>query len=328
MKTLTQALEEYLLYLKKEGSSATHIRTVHSRLRQFIEPNDEFPTDNRMRSVDSVTALDLHQHLFELQGGGRSDGTMAGYVGSMRAFWAWLVRDKEVKESPAENLRRYSYLPKKRRAAPSKSVDKLYAALRPFVAHRNYNPRDVRDALVVSLSLDSGSRIGEVHSLRSRDMEEALARGEIAENSRTCYTVIGRGKTGSKAVTFFNESAELYALWQRVNPFPNAEFVFTSVHTGRLLRPESMTRCFEGICEFAGIPVVRSHAIRKRNASDLQRAFGDPELTRLYLGHSSITVTMNHYNDVDQERVMEAAAELASSRRGDPLDLLFRPKSE
>ena len=87
-----------------------------------------------------------------------------------------------------------------------------------------------------------------------------------------------------------------------------------------------MGRCFVRVCEFANVPPIRSHAIRKRNASDIQQVYHDPELTRQYLGHTSIKTTMTHYNDVDRDRVGDVAAEMASTRRGDPLDLLFKPR--
>lgn len=324
--TLSEALDRYLSYLVERNLSPLHVRTVTSRLRQFVYPTDELPVDRQRKAVRSVTPLELHQHFQQLEDGGRSDGTMAGYAGTHRAFWAWMENEGLRDNSPAANLKRYSYLPKKRRAAPVSAVAAISAALPSFVAHGGYNARDVRDALAVSLSLDSGNRIGEIRSLRRRDMENALLSGEVASNGRVRYTVVGHGKTGDQELTFFNESADLYRLWQLVNPYPKADFVFISLKNGRLLRRETMGRAFVRVCEFAGVPTIRSHAIRKRNASDLQAAFHDPELTRQYLGHTSIKTTMAHYNDVDRERVGEAAALMASARRGDPLDMLFKPQ--
>lgn len=324
---LDKALEEYLLSLLARNLSTLHMTTVRSRLRQFIEPCSEFPTDYRDRTVSSVTAKELHSHFNRLAEGGRSDGTMAGYTSTHRAFWAWLIKIGERSDSPATNLRRYSYAPKKRRAASEAAVSQLSMSLNAFIAQRNYKPRDVRDALAVSLSLDGGNRIGEIRSIRRRDVEIALKTGELTNNGRTMYTIIGHGKTGDQSVTFFNETAELFQLWLRISPFPKADFIFISTKTGRLLRRETMGRCFTRVCEFADVSAIRSHAIRKRNASEIQKAYHDPELTRQYLGHTTIHTTMKHYNDVDRDRVVEAAAKLASARRGDPLDLLFKPHS-
>lgn len=325
---LEKIVNLYLLGLVQRNLSPLHIRTVGSRLRQFVEPTTEFPTDRRARPVDSITALELHTHFRRLADGGRSDGTMAGYASTHRAFWAWVVEQGHRSDSPGTNIARYSYLPKRRRAAPPASIAAVSGALLPFVEAHHYNPRDVRDALAVSLSLDSANRIGEIRSLRRRDMELALQNGVLSANGRMRYIIVGHGKTGDQELVFFEESAELYRLWQKFSPYPKADHVFISLRTGRLLRLETMSRAFVRVCEYAGVPTVRSHAIRKRNASDFQLAFRDPELTRQYLGHTSIQTTMKHYNDVDRERVGEAAAELSSARRGDPLDLLFRPKRD
>ncbi|MBK8988996.1 MAG: tyrosine-type recombinase/integrase [Chloroflexi bacterium] len=323
---LSDIMKTYLESLLERNLSPLHMRTVQSRLSQFICPSEEFPTDRRFKPVGQITALELHEHFQILEEGGRSDGTMAGHASTHRAFWAWIAERGLRDNSPATKLRRYSYSPKRRRAAPVASVEAISTCLPGFVAAGGYAGRDVRDALAVSLALDSGCRIGEIRSLRRRDMENALSTGDMSANGRMRYTVVGHGKTGDQVLTFFNESADLYRLWQLTNPHPNAEFVFVSTKNGRLLRRETMGRCFTKVCEYAKVPTIRSHAIRKRNASDLQATFRDPELTRQYLGHTSINTTMKHYNDVDRDRVGEAAAVMASARRGDPLDMLFRPK--
>lgn len=316
--TLEAALTAYLNYLAGRNLSALHLSTVRSRLRAFVGNRPLGP-------VADVSALDLYGHFQRLEDT-RADGTMAGYASTHRAFWNWCVDQGLIATSPAANLKHYSYDPHHRRAASRPHVAAVTAALPGFVAYRDNHPRDVRDALAVSICLDCGGRIGEVRSLRRRALEIALASGEVTPNGRTRHIIVGRGKTGAANLVFFEETAVLARLWLEVSPWPGADHVFISLKSGRLLRRESMSRCFDRICDYANVPKFRSHAIRKRNASDLQQMFGDPELTRQYLGHSTIAVTMKHYNDFEQNRVGDAAAEVASMRRGDPLDKLFKPR--
>lgn len=319
---LSNAVDLYLVHLLERNLSPLHLRTVRSRLAQFVsEPG------KADKAIHAINALELHQHFQRLEEAGLSEGTMAGYAGTHRAFWMWVESTGLRDNSPAANLKRYSYLPKKRRAAPVSIVDAISSALPAFAAADGYSARNVRDALAVSLSLDSGNRLGEIRSLRRRDMEIALRGGNLSANGRMCHTVVGQGKTGAQELTFFNESADLYRLWQMVNPYPKADFVFISLKTGKLLGRDTIGRAFVRVCEFAGVPPIRSHAIRKRNASDIQAAFRDPELTRQYLGHTSINTTMRHYNDVSREGVISASALMSSARRGDPLDMLFKPRS-
>lgn len=315
---LKSALAAYLTALAARNLSALHLSTVRSRLRAFVANRPHVP-------IVEVTPLDLYAHFQRLEDS-RSDGTMAGYASTHRAFWGWCVSQGLIPTSPAANLKHYSYDPHHRRAASRPHVAAVTAALVDFVAQRDNHPRDVRDALAVSICLDCGGRIGEVRSLRRRALEVALGSGEATPNGRVRHVIVGKGKTGGANLVFFDETATLARLWLDVSPWPGADHVFINLQTGRLLRRESMSRCFDRICEFANVPKFRSHAIRKRNASDLQQMFGDPELTRQYLGHSTIAVTMRHYNDFEQNRVGDAAAEVASLRRGDPLDRLFRPQ--
>jgi len=63
--------------------------------------------------------------------------------------------------------------------------------------------------------------------------------------------------------------------------------------------------------------VFRSHAVRKRNGSAIIQDLHAPDVAQMYLGHQEIATTLRHYNDHDRDAVSEAAAQLASRRRGE-----------
>lgn len=310
--TLGEVLEKYLQKLRADGASEAHLRTVAWRLGRFVTPRADW-------GIGLVSRLDLAEHLAEMRRT-RSDGTMAGLTSTHRAFWRWVRRKGWTKKNLARRLKRYSYEPAVRQAASAASVEAVARALPAFVEHRGRRPRDVRDALLVSLSLDSGARLGEMAELRWPHVQQALNQGVVAAGGRVVYQVVARGKTGMSTLEFFQETADLFRLWFVVAPAPTGDYVFISLARhgpqGGLLRRDSLARAFERVCRFAGVPVFRAHAVRRRNISDLI-AEADPETAQRYAGHSELETTLKHYKEKADRQVRDAAAGLAARRRED-----------
>jgi integrase len=306
--TLQAAYDLYIAALKEDQASAAHLKTVRYRLLRFIEERAD-------QDVKSVTRAELGNYFSGLRQT-RADGTMAGYTSTHRAFWRWCKKEGLVEKSPAKKLKSYKYAPVKRTSAPVDDIQKVAAALPAFVAHRHNRPRDIRDALFVSLSLDCGARRGAMGQLRRADVERALERGRRAENGRMVYEVwINRGKTGAALLEFFDETAALFRQWFAVAP-AGAEFVFVN-EGGEPVHPCTLGLCFVRVCRFAGVPPFRAQAVRKRNVTDISRLTKNPEIAQRYAGHSSLETTLEHYKDKLEDEVREAAADLAARRRGD-----------
>lgn len=302
---LAEALKLYLEELKERQSSQSHLRTVAWRLGQFIKPRADQP-------LASVTRAQIAAHFTELRET-RSDGTMAGFTSSHRSFWRWLEAEGHTAENLGEKLRSFSYEPTVRDAAPLDDIQAVLAALWPFVAHRGQRPRDVRDALLVSLSIDSGARLGAMRRIRRSKVDQALRSARATRAGPVYDLLVVRDKTGTSHLRFFNDTAELFRIWLPLLP-PAGDFVFVSLTTGQLLRADSLSRGFERICRFAGVPVFRSHAVRKRNVTDILEQ-ADPETAQRYAGHRDLETTLRHYKQKKQGQVDEAAASLSAQRR-------------
>lgn len=311
---LHQAIDAYVRHLVDAGSSQTHIVSVRSRLSRFALGREGV-------SVDTITPADVHNHFIELQTAGLAVGTLAGYKASQRAFWNWLAARGAIEVNPADALRRrehaYSAMPVNHQPADRADFQTVVSAIMPFAAHRGYTARDVRDALAVSLTVDSSARMGEIWKLRRADMERALAHGRPLAELRTVYRAAVAGKTGTVAVRFFDESAELARRWLQLMP-GNAAFLFCSLRDGRRLRRDYMGQAFKEICGYAGVPTFRYQAVRKRIVMDAIALSGDQKIGQLLAGHKDSRTTATYYNLVQQESVDIAAANLATQRRGLP----------
>ncbi len=306
---LVDAVGTYLDVLENRALSTAHITTVAGRLGRLVT---RFPNI----LLADLESKHVNVHFREMKDQGLSEGTRAGNASTVKAFFNFCVKQGFLPYSPASQLPKLKYKPVHRRAAPADAVAALVAAVPEYAAHRQFRPVDVKDALVVSFALDCGARLGEIHSLRWVDVRHALAAGRQTRFGRLVYTVIGYGKTGAAQLRFFSETAELFRLWEGMNPW-KSPFVFASLLSGELVRPASLGRAFDRLCTFAGVPVVRAHALRKKNVRDIIKASGDWKMGQMFAGHENLSVTMEHYNDVLFEEVDDAAAALAELRRGD-----------
>lgn len=318
---LSDAFELYIAHLIEAQWTDAHIRTERDRMSRFVfghrnSKNAAFQSRSD-RDIETVTRTELAKYFIALRDG-RADGTLAGYTTTHKNFWGFCQRQKWVTENLATGLRKYSADPQVRQPAPEEDIQKVIDCLDAFVQRRNQHPADVRDALLVSLSIDCGKRLGAMCDLLRADVEDSLQYPRRARNGRSSYWVIvNRGKTGAVNIEFFDETAELFRLWFRL--MPKSEKVFVSTKTGEPLIRNSAARAFVCICKFAGVRPFRSHAVRKRNVNEIIES-SDAEVGQRYAGHKSLETTLRHYKDKRPIAVLNAAADLASVRRGETVD--------
>lgn len=298
------ALTNYTNDLNIRQCSPAHQKTVAYRITRFIN-------DHPTAQINQITDLDLARHFSKMRQT-RTDGTMAGLTATHRAFWKFCCLHGYITQNPAARLRSYTYTPNVRTPAPESSIATLIAAIPQFIAHRNQNPRDVRDALFCAIAIDSGARRGAILALRTNEARTSIQRGRPA-NGRIIYEMWAkRGKTGAAKILFGEETAQILTLWLRLAP--PSDHLFCNVHTAAPLNPDVAGRIIPRLCQFANIPPIRTHAIRKRNVTNLAT---DPEIAQRYAGHKNLSTTLLFYRDKRESDVDTAVASLATQRHGD-----------
>lgn len=310
---LEQAVGQYVEDVRRRGCSAAHIGTVSHRLSRFARGRESCP-------VRALTDEELSAYFTAMREAGLADGTLAGHRQTLMAFLRFCQRRRWCSAKLVEALKtrqhRYSFKPVHSRAAPAVDFAAVISSLMRFAAHRNWKPRDVRDAALVSLVADSGRRRGEVWNLRRIDLIRALARPEPLEASgRSVYHVESHGKTGQVLIRFYDESAELLRRWVELLP-DGAVYVFVNLRTGQRLRADALHLGLIRICQFVGAKPFRFHAMRKRVVTDVIGASGDAKVGQLLAGHASERTTQLYYNDVREAAVDAAAAKLQDKYRG------------
>jgi len=87
-----------------------------------------------------------------------------------------------------------------------------------------------------------------------------------------------------------------------------SEYVFTEPQTGKPLRKENfIRRSFRPLLKRAGLPPIRFHDLRHSTATRLLVQGVHPKVVQDWLGHSSITVTLDTYSHAIPSLGREAA---------------------
>ncbi len=308
--SLEEAVGRYVADLEGRQCSTAHVATVRHRLGRFVSGREG------MQLRDS--AAELEGYFRGLRERGLASGTLAGHKSTHLAFWRWCASRRWCSAKAGDVLRsrsnRYSFKPVRSRAANAEDFAAVVACLMSFAAHRDWKPRDVRDAALVSLVADSSRRRGELWNLRRVDVARALEHPEPLGGGRAVYHVESHGKTGPVNISFYDESAMLLRRWLELLP-AGAVFVFVSLRSGERLRADALHLGLLRVCEFAGVKPFRFHAIRKRVVTEVIAATGDAKVGQLLAGHSSERTTQMYYNDVQQSAVDAAAGALAAKYR-------------
>ncbi|MCB8945855.1 MAG: tyrosine-type recombinase/integrase [Ardenticatenaceae bacterium] len=314
---LEKAFAKFLDSLRERQLSAAYVdEIVTYRLGRFVNPRSK-------RDIQTITRAEIGEHFTELRQTGLAEATLAGYTTVHKTFWRFCYRKKWVKQKLWKRLKRANFDASGPKAVPRAHLQKVIECLAEFATHRGNNVRDLRDALTVSLSIDSGCRLGELHNLQCGRVRKALERGEVTADGRIVYHITSTGKEGEVELRFYTETAELLQSWLNLMPDwgeRSKDRLFINLFTGDPLKRKSLSRAFERVCRFAGVPVFRSHSVRHRNVTDIVEFVGDPKAAQVYANHADVTTTMKNYKEVQQRSADNAGAVLASRRRGPAFD--------
>lgn len=308
---LSTAIERYVLDLEERMLSEAHIETVTYRLERVLDWLGD-------ALLGDITRLNIARYFRHEEGRGLAEGSLAGFRSTQNAFWRFCDERSWVEGNLASRVKRYSSRPRVRKPAPEDDIQTVAEKLPAYADRRDGLPVDVRNALMVSLSIDSGARLGALYNLTVQAVQDALANPLQTDAGQTAYVAESTGKAGPTNVVFFDDSARLYDQW-RERQARKAKYVFTSVRTGKRLDSDSLGRIFGKVCKWCGVDAFSPQAVRKANVTGVIR-LSDLAVGQQYAGHSDMAITREHYYNPSREQVIDTAAELATQRRQDAPD--------
>jgi len=260
-----------LLALQADGVKPETVRWYRHRLARLIRIIGD-------HDVRAVGIDDVRSHIVSLQGLDYALYTVFSLVRVARRLFKWLYEERRIDDALYKRIK-----PPRLPQLPPKAVE--LADVRAMLKACDRSPIGKRDKAVILFLLDTGCRVGGLCGLKVRDLDLRGGKAQVVEKGAKVRTVL-----------FAEETSDAMRAWLRVRPFPESEFVFTSIRDGRGMTGSTVIQMLRRVGKRAGVGWrVNPHAFRHAFAREFILNGGDIGTVSQILGHTQITVTKQFY---------------------------------
>jgi integrase/recombinase XerD len=238
-------------------------------------------------AVERLTRQDLEAFVRGLMTGGLSPRSAARAVACVRGFYRFLVLDRRLDASPADDLRAPRAWPAIPRFLSPEEVDRLLAA--PDVG----TPRGLRDRALIEVLYATGLRVSELVGLRRTDLN--LEAGYL--------TCTGKGDK-ERLVPIGDQAVDWVQRYLRdgrpaLVKARNTPRLFVNARGGSLSRV-GFWKILKGHGRTAGLPRGLSpHVLRHSFATHLLDRGADLRAIQMMLGHADLSTTQIYTHVLD-----------------------------
>lgn len=269
--TVAEAAERFFVALEADGVKPQSVRWYRHRLARFLRTFGH-------RDVKTVTLDDVRGYVVSVRALQYADYTLFSLVRVVRRLFKWLYEERQIDDGFYKRIKA-PRLPQ----LPPKAVDLEH--VRAMLSACGNSPAGKRDKAIVLFLLDTGCRVGGLCGLNVGDLDLVGGRARVLEKGDRSRTILF-GEMTSKALR----------AWLRGRPFPDAEFVFTSLRERRRMTGFTVIQILRRLAKRAGVVGrVNPHAFRHTFAREFILNGGDIGTLSQILGHSQILVTKQFY---------------------------------
>lgn len=287
----------------EKGYSDATIRAYATDLEQF----DDFlaRVKRRLEKPKRINRDHVRGFLAELHRRQLSKTSMGRKLSSLRAYFKYLVRHKEIAKDPMAGIRN----PKQEKRHPQTlNVDQVVSMMEAYVEP---DPEGLRDIALAELLYGSGLRISEAIALDLNDLDSDVIR------------VVGKGSK-ERIVPLSDASVKRLRRYMEqrhalLKDDYSEQALFLNVRKGKRLDRRQANRILAKLAKLAGLPKdVHPHMLRHSFATHMLEAGADLRSVQELLGHERLTTTQR-YTHLDMQRIMKVYDQ-AHPRSGDESD--------
>lgn len=272
---MSDAIQSFIQYLHNTKKSSGNTEVSYER---DLKKLDQFLREQGIDDVTQVTATNLNSYMLYMERRRFAPSTVSRSVASIRAFYQYLVKIKEISENPSESL----HPPKVEKKMPEiltvEEVDLLLAQ------PKGNTPKGMRDRAMLELLYATGIRVSELIHLELSDVNLQLGFLTCRENGRE--RMVPFGSVAKKALQAYLTEARPGFVKEEDCPL-----LFTNC-SGKVMSRQGFWKILKGYAGAAGIQAdITPHTLRHSFAAHLLQNGADLKSLQEMLGHSDISTT-------------------------------------
>ncbi|MBN2556133.1 MAG: tyrosine-type recombinase/integrase [Anaerolineales bacterium] len=271
MLTVREGFGKFLIAKRADGVKKSTVKWYAQRIERFLDRCAD-------EDVKSITIDDLREYSVFIQDEELSEHYKFQIIRVVRTYFKWLFEERWIDEALHKRLK----LPKLPQPVP-KAISMNDVKL--LLGTCNGKVDGIRDRTVMLFLLDTGCRVG--------GMCKSLFENLDLENMRT--VVFEKGDRG-RIVLFEDPTARAIEEWLKIRPYPENEFLFTSIRADLPMNSNSVIQMLRRRAKLAGVEGrVNPHAFRHAFARETILNGGDLATVSQMMGHSTIMTTKAYY---------------------------------
>lgn len=276
---MEKIVDEFIKHLgDEEGKSENTCLSYRRDLRQFTE---WLSSHSGILNISEVAPETLEEYLSGLKAAGKSPATVSRATASIKAFFAYSVKNGYLGHDPSGELR----APKVFKKKPDTLSDK--DMLRLLSQPDTESPKGIRDKAMLELLMNTGLRVSELIGIRCDDLN-LLKKKVTIPGSRTRLVPFDRKV--EKYITDYLENAREKLL----SGGEDCGFLFLNVN-GESMSRQGFWKVLKKYGESAGIEEeITPHMLRHSYAAHALRNGKDLKEVQLVMGHADISTTSGY----------------------------------
>lgn len=285
---MTQDIQNFIQYLHKEKQTSANTEVSYAR---DLKKMNEYLSAQGNFSVSEVTATALNSYILHLEKEGRKPATISRNIASMKAFFHYMVQEKQIATDPSEKLK----APKIEKKLPS--ILTTEEVTRLLEQPSGATPKDLRDRAMLELLYATGIRVSELISLKVSDVNLKMEYLTCSDGHKE--RIIPFGNIAKDALQRYLEEGR-----QKLATDESGEWLFTNCSGGAMSR-QGFWKLMKAYGRKAGIETeITPHMLRHSFAAHMISNGADLKSVQELLGHSDISTTQV-YAQVGQKRIRE-----------------------
>ena len=271
---MEKQLKQFLAFLENEKKASDN--TLQSYRRDLVKFEEYIENNNK--KYNNIKENDIKEYLDYLSEQNKKPSTVLRTIASIRSFYQYELKNKNVSEDPTENIKS----PKIEKRTPCVLTSKEVELL--LEQPKSVDLKGIRDKAMLEFAYATGMRVTEIISLNIEDIN--IEQEVVVCKTKNKRRTIPLGKMALNAVKDYIDNARNILVRSE-----KEKSLFVNLNGKRLTR-QGFWKIIKYYQEQAQIDKdITPHTLRHSFATHLLQNGADLKAIQTMLGHSDISST-------------------------------------